>query len=125
MKQLEVKGRIVEMREERRRAKEDAKREERMMKLEMKKAKMKYTHELRMAAMGTGRMSLSASHADTSFDTHSRASGSHYSSSEHAFDGFSGNAMAGPSTGGDDNGFDYSTMDFSLSSTQDGASSGF
>ncbi|KAJ7164103.1 hypothetical protein C8R46DRAFT_1220612 [Mycena filopes] len=127
MKTIEVKGGIVEKREERRRVKEEARREERMMKLEMKKARMQYAHELRMAAtgtaMGTGRMSSSASHAGTSFDTYSRAvSDSHCSSSEqpdYPFDGFNGNAVAGSSSSaGDDtmssfDNFDYSAMDFS------------
>jgi hypothetical protein len=116
MKAVEVKGRIFEKKEDRRRAKEEARREERMKKLEMKQEKMRYAHEVRMAATGAGRMSASTSH-DTSNDAHSRASGSHYSSSEYTgrdgLDGFNENAAPGSSTGGAD--FDYSNMDFSFS----------
>ncbi|KAJ7223623.1 hypothetical protein C8J57DRAFT_1391672 [Mycena rebaudengoi] len=56
-----------------------------------------------MAATGAGRMSAFTSH-DTSNDAHSRASGSHYSSSEYTgrdgLDGFNENAATGSSTGG-------------------------
>ncbi|KAJ7699412.1 hypothetical protein B0H16DRAFT_1749446 [Mycena metata] len=93
MKAMEVKGRIEEKREERRKVKEDARREERMMKLQMKQARIQNAHELRMAATGTGRMSsFDASHGTASFDTHSRGSGSSYSEPNYEFDGFNGNA---------------------------------
>lgn len=115
MKALEVKGQIVEKQEERHQANAEAKRQERMLKLEMKKQRMEYAHALRMATMGTGGMSSSASHADTSFDIHSRTSGSHYSSSDYAdFDGFNGNALAGSSTGAGTE-LDLSTYQFSFS----------
>jgi hypothetical protein len=55
-----------------------------------------------MAATKTGSTSAT-SHAASLYDSHSRASGSHYSSSEAAdyadadYDGFNMNGMAGPS----------------------------
>ncbi|KAJ7728689.1 hypothetical protein DFH07DRAFT_998729 [Mycena maculata] len=101
----EVKGRLVEKREDRRREAQQGKREERMLKLKMKEMKMRNAHELQMAArLGPGRDTASTSHAAT-FHSHSSASGSHYTSSEPPdysefdFDTFSnGNAAAGSST---------------------------
>ncbi|KAJ7099758.1 hypothetical protein C8R44DRAFT_888450 [Mycena epipterygia] len=105
----EVKGRLVEKREERRLQAQEAKREERMAKLRMKEMQMCNAHELQMAAVS------SRSHATRFFDTASSSSGSHYTSSEtphhdtfNTFDTFDGNATAGPSMSAADN------VDFSL-----------
>ncbi|KAJ7107037.1 hypothetical protein C8R44DRAFT_885708 [Mycena epipterygia] len=105
----EVKGRLVEKREERQLQAQEAKREERMAKLRMKEMRMPNAHELQMAAVS------SRSHATRFFDTASSSSGSHYTRSEtphhdtfDAFDSFDGNATAGPSMSAADN------VDFSL-----------
>ncbi|KAF7333257.1 hypothetical protein MSAN_02427800 [Mycena sanguinolenta] len=79
MKTTEVKGRLAEKRE-------DRKREERMAKHEMKMLKMRQQHEFRMARFGAAPASSSASRASTSqaasfFDGPS-SSTSHYASSE-------------------------------------------
>ncbi|KAJ7445024.1 hypothetical protein B0H11DRAFT_2341698 [Mycena galericulata] len=105
IKVTEVKGRLVEKREDRRREDQKAKREERMMKLRMKELKMRNDHELRMSRAGT-----STSHAASFLDhsrssgshAHSHSSGSHYTPSEPSdfpdFDSFNGNAVAGASS---------------------------
>ncbi|KAJ7911266.1 hypothetical protein B0H13DRAFT_2328479 [Mycena leptocephala] len=103
IKALEVKGRFLEKREDRRQLEKQAKRDERMQKLKLKELKLRQAHELKMAATKTGSTSAT-SHAASLYDSHSRASGSHYSSSEAAdyadadYDGFNMNGMAGPST---------------------------
>ncbi|KAJ7835772.1 hypothetical protein B0H13DRAFT_2678286 [Mycena leptocephala] len=102
IKALEVKGRFLEKREDRRQLEKQAKRDERMQKLKLKELKLRQAHELKMAATKTGSTSAT-SHAASLYDSHSRASGSHYSSSEAAdyadadYDGFNMNGMAGPS----------------------------
>ncbi|KAJ7435296.1 hypothetical protein B0H11DRAFT_1937702 [Mycena galericulata] len=105
IKVTEVKGRLVEKREDRRREDQKARREERMMKLRMKELKMRNDHELRMSRAGT-----STSHAANGFDysrssgshAHSHSSGSHYTPSEPSdlpdLDNFDGNAVAGASS---------------------------
>ncbi|KAJ7939056.1 hypothetical protein B0H13DRAFT_2301266 [Mycena leptocephala] len=125
MKTTEVKGRIMEKREDRQQMEKQAKQEARMQKLKLKELKLRQTHELRLAATRTGHMSAT-SHAASLFDSNSRASSSHYSPSEPAdyeydglngnamagsshYDGFSTNAIAGPSTSGD--GMDFSGLD--------------
>ncbi|KAJ7176366.1 hypothetical protein C8R43DRAFT_1118885 [Mycena crocata] len=119
---VQVKGRVVEKREDRRREEQRGKQEERMMKLRMKELKMRNTHELRMAATRSGPLSSTHSHAAGFHDGHSRSSGSNYTSSSSEppdypeFDGFNGNALAGPSvaaTSGrevDFAGFDFTTL---------------
>ncbi|KAJ7131795.1 hypothetical protein C8R43DRAFT_1239642 [Mycena crocata] len=115
IKTTEVKGRIVEKREDRRLEEQRGKREERMMKLKLKELKMRHTHELRIAAARTG--SSSTSHAPSFFDSHSHSSGSNYTSSEPPdyteLDSLHGNALAGPSTAanpGQD--IDFAAFDF-------------
>ncbi|KAJ7081708.1 hypothetical protein C8R44DRAFT_894941 [Mycena epipterygia] len=109
MKVTDVKGRLSEMREERRREGQQAKQQERMMKLKMKELKMRNAHALRMAANST------ASHGDSFLDG-SSLSGSHYAPSEptdyHNFDGFNGNATAGPFTSS--SGLNLASTDFDL-----------
>ncbi|KAJ7893560.1 hypothetical protein B0H13DRAFT_2665471 [Mycena leptocephala] len=119
IKATEVKGRLLEKREDRRRLEKQGRREERMQKLRLKELRLRHAHELQMAATRTGSTSAT-SHAATFLDSHSHssASGSHYASSEPTdyrdFDGFSGNAVAGPSTSGYD--MEYSLHDFANSS---------
>ncbi|KAJ7744853.1 hypothetical protein B0H16DRAFT_1889520 [Mycena metata] len=101
----EVKGRIIEKREQRLLEKEKGKREERMMKLKLKQEQMRNSHELRMAT-ATGSGVSSRSHAgDSFFDSRSHSSGSRHTPSESAVDyssfnglsGFDSSAFAGPS----------------------------
>jgi hypothetical protein len=104
IKATEVKGRVVEKREDRRLEAERGKREEKMAKLRMKELKMIQSHELRMA--GRGAVTSHGRTAGTFFDdTRSSSSGSHYAPSEPPsyaarfdFDSFSGNAAAGLSS---------------------------
>lgn len=110
MSTMDVKGRLAEKREERRRLERKGKQEERMAKLRLKELKMVQTHELRMVAARTESASASTSHAAGIFDSRSRESASHYSSSEPAdyadLDAFGasdfgfGENAAGPSSSG-------------------------
>ncbi|KAJ6483496.1 hypothetical protein C8R47DRAFT_255954 [Mycena vitilis] len=101
MQNAQIKGRIVERREEMKWEDRKARREERMLKLRMKEAKMRHAHELRMRAGGSDVMS-STSHAAGFFDTPSSFSSrsSDYAPPDFdnfALDAFAGNAAAGPS----------------------------
>ncbi|KAF8197818.1 hypothetical protein K438DRAFT_2016517 [Mycena galopus ATCC 62051] len=102
LKTTEVKGRALDMREQRKLEDRRGKREERMMKLRMKELEMKHKHELRMQAARADPLS-SASHAASFFGSHSSVS-SQYTHSEpdygfdtDAMDSLAGNAVAGPS----------------------------
>ncbi|KAJ7733060.1 hypothetical protein DFH07DRAFT_968147 [Mycena maculata] len=106
IKATEVKGQVVEKREERCLEAEKGKREERVAKLRMKELKM---IQLRMASRGMTVASHSVHGTGSGFfgdvaDTCSLSSGSHYAPSDglpvyaECFD-FHGNAVAGSSTG--------------------------
>ncbi|KAJ7342722.1 hypothetical protein DFH08DRAFT_938129 [Mycena albidolilacea] len=109
MKTMEAKGRLAEKRE-------DRKQEERMMKWKMKELKMRNTHKLRMACIGSG--SLTTSQAASFFDGLS-SSTSHHTSSEPTtdytdysdLDSFTGNATAGPSTSSSDAALGFNTFE--------------
>jgi hypothetical protein len=85
------------------------------MKWKMKELKMRNTHELRMARIGSG--SSTASQAASFFDGPSSFT-SHHASSEPAtdytdysdLDSFTGNATAGPSTSSSDAGMGFDTF---------------
>ncbi|KAJ7182291.1 hypothetical protein C8R43DRAFT_1115935 [Mycena crocata] len=119
IKSTEVKGRLGEKREDRRMEERKGKQEERMQKLRMKELKLRQNHELRMRAA-----SSSQSHAASFFDGTS-SSGSRYASSsasgtDYQFDGFNGNAMAGPSTPA----FDANSTNSNTGDFDDGMSMG-
>ncbi|KAJ7775303.1 hypothetical protein B0H16DRAFT_1756520 [Mycena metata] len=107
MKATEVKGRIIEKKEERRRQRDEAKQAERMLRLKMKVQRQQNEHALRMAtAMGSGPLSSTSHAGDSFFDTHSLSSASRYTPSDAAdyggdFDALSTNAFAGPSNSTD------------------------
>ncbi|KAJ7233358.1 hypothetical protein C8J57DRAFT_1250014 [Mycena rebaudengoi] len=107
LKVVEVKAWLGEQREDRGRQAQQAKQEERHMKLKMKELKLRQAHELHMAAQRAG-PSHAASSASSFFDGHS-SSGSHYAPSEPSdftqFDAFPVNAAAGLTAS--------SSMDFS------------
>ncbi|KAJ7489024.1 hypothetical protein FB451DRAFT_1390209 [Mycena latifolia] len=124
MQATAVKGRIVEKREDRRREERRAKQEERMMKLKLRELKMRQAHELRMAGASTSHA------ANFPFDTHtsSRSHDSQYATSEPSdyldFDGFNGNAAAGPSTSTTDMNFADDAMSFGAFASSLGSSLG-
>ncbi|KAJ7451321.1 hypothetical protein FB451DRAFT_1186262 [Mycena latifolia] len=122
MEATEVKGRLVEMREDRRREEKRAKQEQTMMKLRLKELKMRNTHELRMAATAAGGSSVSRTFFDMTtssasrsvFDTTSTSSGSRYPSEPNEypeFEAFPGNVTPGPLTSG--------TANFSLTTAEE------
>ncbi|KAJ7835155.1 hypothetical protein B0H13DRAFT_2108813 [Mycena leptocephala] len=101
MKALEVKGRLAEQREERRRVDKEAKREERRAKLRIKQMKLEHAQELRLSRIHAAGSSHT-SHAASFFDSDTR--GVDYGSSEYAqsdadsyLDSL-GSMSAGPST---------------------------
>lgn len=113
MKTTEVNGRLAEKRE-------DRKREERMMKWKMKELKMRNTHELRLARIGSGsstRTAASFFDGPSSFMSHHASSGRTNDYTDYSdLDSFPGNATAGPSSSSSDAGMGLDTLgDFTRS----------
>jgi hypothetical protein len=88
IKATEIRGRLGEIKAESKREEKKAKQEERMMKLRIKELKLRNAHERQMGRPASF------------FDGHSSSSGSRYKSpgTDAPFEGYSGNALAGPST---------------------------